>query len=120
MAVKADESSAVSRKRQEAERLAGPTWKAVSYALGGLLVLVAGLVFWLGVTLGEMGVSIENNAKAIENNAKAIARLELDLENGLERLESQQERGQERLESGLDRLENILIEFLRQRNGGDG
>ena len=109
MAVKANERSAVSRKRQEAERLAGPTWKAVSYALGGLLVLVAGLAFWLGMTLGEMGVSIENNAKAIENNAIAIERL-MD---GLERLEIKVERG-------LERLENLLIDILRQRNGGDG
>ena len=91
MAVKADESSAVSRKRQEAERLAGPTWKAVSYALGCLLLAVAGFAFWLGQMLGEMGVSIENNAKAIE-----------------------------RLERGQERIENLLIEFLRERNGDDG
>lgn len=49
-----------------------------------------------------MGVSIENNAMAIA-----------PLENGLERLESQLERGHER-------LENILIEFLRQQNGVEG
>ena len=102
MAVKADESSAVWQKRQEAERLAGPTWKAVSYALGGLLMAVSGLAFWLGMTLGEMNESIENNAKAIER-----------LEDGLERLEIKVERG-------LERLENLLIDILRQRNGGDG
>lgn len=105
MAIKADESLAMSRKRQKAENLAGPTWKAVSYALGGLLVAVVGFAFWLGVTLGEMGVSIENNAKA-------IARLEIELKDGLERLESKQERGQER-------LENILFDILRELNGDE-
>ena len=101
MAVKADESLAMSRKRQEAENLAGSTWKAVSYALGGLLVAVVGFAFWLGVTLGEMGVSIENNAKA-------IARLEL----GLERLEI-------KVESGQERIENILFDILRELNGDE-
>ena len=105
MAVKADESLAVSRKRQEAERLASPTWMAVPYALGGLLVAVASLAFWLGLTLGEMGVSIENNAKA-------IAQLEVALEQGLERLENKQDRGQER-------LENILLDILRNLNGDE-
>ena len=108
MAVKADERLAVSRKRQEAERLAGPTWMAVSYALGGLLVAVAGLAFWLGMTLGVMSESIDKNAKAIENNAKAIARLE----RGLERLENKQDRGQ-------DRIENILFDILRNLNGDE-
>ena len=101
IAVKADESLAVSRKRQEAERLAGPTWMAVSYALGDLLVAGVGLAFWLGMTLGEMN-------EAIENNAKAIVRLE----DGVERLEI-------KLESGLERVENLIIEFLRQRNGDE-
>ena len=112
MEVKADESLAVLRKRQEAERLAGPTRKAFPYALGGLLVAVAGLAFWLGLTLGEMGVSIENNAMAIENNAKAITHLEVALEQGLERSENKQDRGQER-------LENILFDILRNLNGDE-
>ena len=81
----------MSRKRQEAETSAGPTWMAVTYALGGLLLVVAGLAFWLGQTLGEMNESIENNAKAIE-----------------------------RLERGQERIENLLIEFLRERKGDEG
>ena len=48
MTVKADESSGVVRKRQVAEKLAGLRWMTVSYALGGLLVAVPGLAFWLG------------------------------------------------------------------------
>ena len=115
MAVKADESLAVSRKRQEAERLSGPTWMAVSYALGGLLVAVAGLAFWLGMTLGVMSESIDKNAKAIENNAKAIennAKAIERLEEGLERLEIKVERG-------LERREKLLIDILRQRNGDE-
>lgn len=58
MTVKDGESSSVARKRQLAVTLAGPTWKVVSYALGGFLVAFTGLSFWLGLTLGEMSVSI--------------------------------------------------------------
>ena len=81
---------ALEPKRQETDA-SGPALKAVSFALGGLLMAVAGLVFWLGVQLGEMRVSIENNAKAIE-----------------------------RLERGQERIENLLIDFLRGRNGDAG
>ena len=98
---------ALAPKRQETDA-SGPALKAVSYALGCLLLAVIGFAFWLGVTLSEMGVSIENNAMAIAR-----------LERGQERLETKVKSGQERLESGLERLENLLFEFLRQRNGDE-
>ena len=99
MTVKAGKGLAMSRKRQEAETLAGPTWKAITYAVCGFLVAALGLAFWLGETLGEM-------RESIENNSMGIARLE----RGLERLEDEQKRG-------LEHLEDILFEILRQRNG---
>ena len=82
----------------------GPTWKAVSYALGGLLVAAVGLAFWLGETLGTFGEAIKNNAAGIERNAEGIKR---------------NAEGIERLERGQELIKDILLEILRQRNGDE-
>ena len=97
MTVKASESVAMARKRQVTEMSTGPTWKAVTYALGGLMVVAVGLAFWLGETLGMFGEAIKNNAEGINRNAAGI----------------------ERLERGQERLEDLLFEILREMKGDE-
>ena len=66
MTIMAGESLAAARKRQEAETSTAPTWKAVSYAAGGLLVAAIGPAFRLGETLWKIGEVVENDAAGIE------------------------------------------------------
>ena len=66
MTINTGESLAVALKRKKAEMSTGPTWKAVSNAVGGLLATIVRPAFRLGETLGKIGEVVENVADGIE------------------------------------------------------